>query len=63
MWTSRGLESVSDYVIARKSTAKQCTDIRGYRGHDMGSDHHLLEARLTMNVLGKEKENNNNRNY
>lgn len=54
-WSSRGLTSIIDYVIARESVAKQCINTRVYRGYEIGSDHYLLQATIKVSPTKREK--------
>lgn len=45
---TRGLQSIIDYVIQRKNSKLQITDIRVHRGPECGTDHYMLVANVIV---------------
>ena len=47
-WEARGHKSIIDYFVTNMKTSKVIQDIRVYRSNDIGSDHHLLCAKVNF---------------
>jgi endonuclease/exonuclease/phosphatase family metal-dependent hydrolase len=47
-WSARGTRSLIDYVLVNEKLCNNVTDVRVYRGSDIGSDHFLVVAKLNL---------------
>ncbi|XP_065217084.1 craniofacial development protein 2-like [Planococcus citri] len=55
-WVARDQESIIDYVVVNIHAKKTMLDVQVFRGYDIGLDHHLVEAAIRVNNIGKTTE-------
>ena len=55
-WSARGLYSMIDYIIANEGAARECLDVRTYRGLDLDSDHYLVQGVFRINKSKRKRK-------
>jgi hypothetical protein len=56
-WSSRGSESLIDYVIVKRKLASQVRDTTVFRGSNVNSDHYVVISKIAMLARWKRKKN------